>query len=135
MSHEINNTKTFGGEMNKQELMIKDFRAKFNNPTLKTVSKMTGIQMTRVHRIFKGHEMKLREYLKIDELLKSEESNTINNPKIQTLKLQQLFGECLIELSDDALIEITQDLENKLKVIEILRCNDFKSPTIAKIGA
>jgi len=64
-----------------QEKTLRDFYQKYNNPTLKIVSKLTGIQMTRVFRLSNGSKMKLEEYEIFKRLIveeRAEESELTN---------------------------------------------------------
>lgn len=48
--------------MNLQDATLKQFQEVFNGPTLKEISTLTGIQMTRIFRLMNGYEMKLSEW-------------------------------------------------------------------------
>lgn len=49
--------------MDLQIRIIEQVMERFNRPTLKKLSELTGIQVSRLFRILSGHEMKLGEYL------------------------------------------------------------------------
>lgn len=53
----------------KQKEIIKCYRRLFPDETLKEVSHKTGIQATRVFRIFNGHEMRVSEYEIFERLI------------------------------------------------------------------
>lgn len=58
--------------MELQFKILSDFREKYPDLTLKQISKLTGIQITRVFRLFNGSEMKLKEYEMFQNTLKQE---------------------------------------------------------------
>lgn len=67
----MNQTNSF--EMKEvQSGLLKTYMELKGSPSLREISEDTGIQITRVFRIFNGSEMKLKEYLifkrKVDEL-------------------------------------------------------------------
>ncbi len=122
-----------GDEMNQQAILMRDFMAKFDNPTLKVMSEMTGIQLTRVHRILKGNEMKLREYLIIKNLLK--DNSTSKKKSLDLIDFQRIFEECLIECSEETLLDIYDELNNKLEIIKIIKTPNHQPPKVLGIGA
>ena len=50
------------GKMQLQETLIKKYRKIYPNYPFRKISEQTGIQQTRLFRIFNGQEMKLSEY-------------------------------------------------------------------------
>jgi len=60
--------------MQLQDTILNRLGEKYPEATLKKLSKLTGIQITRVFRIMNGYEMKLSEYEAIDSLLRESES-------------------------------------------------------------
>lgn len=80
------------------------------------MSDITGIQMTRVFRLFNGLEMKLSEYLKISEIIEAKIAEKTN--------VQNVFEECLNQLNLQSLIEIeiycTKKLEMKKLVAQTM---------------
>jgi hypothetical protein len=98
--------------MEVQNELLKKFRSLHNDPTYKEVSSLTGIQMTRVFRIFNGMEMKLSEYLIIKSLI-DEKINSQNN-------LDKIFEDCKMKLSDNSLKEIQEFCQKKIFVNELV---------------
>jgi hypothetical protein len=65
--------------MNMQESLIKRLNQNYPNSTLKEISQLTGIQLTRVFRILNGYEMKVKEYEIIENIiLKKSQSNRLS---------------------------------------------------------
>lgn len=48
--------------MNLQSRILREYRELHPRHTLRETSQLTGIQLTRVFRLFNGHAMKLEEY-------------------------------------------------------------------------
>ena len=46
-----------------QEQLLKRYQNLMNDPTLREIAADTGIQLTRIFRLFNGSEMRLKEYL------------------------------------------------------------------------
>lgn len=53
-----------------QQQLVQAYRRRYPKHTFKDISYLTGINKTRIFRIFNGQEMKLSEYNAIDELIK-----------------------------------------------------------------
>lgn len=58
---------------NKQLEIIKQAKTFFPNYSLKDWSKNTGIQITRIFRLFKGSEMSISEFYRFQELLNKDD--------------------------------------------------------------
>lgn len=95
--------------MDYQEAILKEYRETFPDKTLKTTSAETGIQMTRVFRIFNGSPMKLREYEAFEK--------TIKQKRLSSSKFELLskFQNCLTQLRDPDLAYIEIELEHLVK--------------------
>lgn len=52
-----------------QKFLLQRFRREYPDLTFKEIAKKTGINTTRVFRLFNGQEMKLSEYQLLDKLL------------------------------------------------------------------
>lgn len=52
-----------------QQIIMKQYKKNYPNQTLRQMSEQTGIQFTRLHRIFQGHEMKISEYEVFQKLI------------------------------------------------------------------
>ena len=98
--------------MKEQNVLISKYLEVKKNPTLKKISKQTGINQTRVFRLLNGAPMKLSEYLSFKA--------GINNE----LKLNNCLGElalkCFNHLSKDSLKEIENLMINKLTLKQYL---------------
>ncbi len=51
-----------GGNMSLQKKILQQYRVLYPHQSLRDISKKTGIQLTRVFRLFNGAPMKLNEY-------------------------------------------------------------------------
>jgi len=79
----------------------------YENPVLRVVSEDTGIQLTRVFRLFNGSEMKLSEYLVFKEKI---------NKKVEIRSLEDLGEKCDLQLGKESRQEISLFLGKKLKM-------------------
>lgn len=62
--------------MNYQQKVIRNYQNLFPNLKLREISDQTGIQMTRVFRIFNGAEMKITEYEIFEKIVREEKLDT-----------------------------------------------------------
>lgn len=102
-----------GNEMQKvtgnkeQKRILQQYMELSGQPTLRVVSKDTGIQLTRVFRLINGSQMRLDEYLvfrkKVQEKIKME------------CAFQALAQECEDELSLQTLFNLSRELRRALK--------------------
>ena len=97
--------------MEPQNEILEKFKILFKFPTYREISKATGIQSTRLFRIFNGYEMKLSEYIIIEKI--------INNKK-NICSLIRTIEECSKELEIEALKEIES---YSLRRLQIKRLN------------
>jgi hypothetical protein len=95
--------------MSLQQNVIKNYRTKFPEHTLKEVSERTGIQITRVFRIFNGSEMKLKEYESFQLACAIKEENPIS------LHLHTLLKQCLSNLEYSQLKRLCFEIEDTLE--------------------
>ena len=68
--------------MDMQLKVISEFKELFPNATLKKISELTGIQITRVFRLINGREMKLSEYQSFRQVITKNESKKIEENSI-----------------------------------------------------
>ena len=95
--------------MSLQKLVTKRYMSLHNYPTLRSISKDTGVQITRTFRILNGASMKLSEY----EIFK-----TKIREKMESLgKLETLVEECSLKLSPFEIDEVNALLDKKLKLL------------------
>lgn len=92
--------------MTAQQQIIREFKFLYENPTLREIEAMTGINKNRFFRISHGLEMRLDEYLKIQEMVKIKKQNSA--------RLQNITNRFLDVLSESELGQLVQSLETKL---------------------
>lgn len=85
--------------MNIEKKILKDYKANYPQDTFEQISLKTGIQVTRVFRIFKGSSMKLKEFLSFKSLLQNEPLN------------DSLFQKCQEELYEDDIKELKNHMQ------------------------
>lgn len=98
--------------MNQKQLLL-NYKTTFPDDTLKIISKKTGIQQTRVFRLFNGSEMKISEYKSFMSLLNQE-------PK-ENNKISNLAKECFQRLPTRVLSTIVGDMENALTNAKLIQ--------------
>lgn len=94
--------------MNLQRKILQDYREVFGQLTFREISSMTGIQQTRVFRLFNGSPMKLCEYETFQEMIQFR--------KAKSPKLLQLLRDCEMRLGDRGLAEIEQLMDQKMRL-------------------
>ena len=94
--------------MNLQNLTLISLKQSYPEITLREVSSLTGLDQTRVHRIFKGHEMKLTEYQIFNNLIEKKSSNK------STTRLHALIDEALECLDEQILNNFFMTIERKI---------------------
>ena len=77
--------------MNRQFQIISQFKQAYHHPTLQRTAELTGINLTRVHRLFKGAPMKLSEWESFSLVI----SHLQKTPEDQ---LKRAFEQCLMNL-------------------------------------
>jgi hypothetical protein len=102
--------------LSKQKEILKIFLSLYNYPTLKSMSQVTSIHPTRLHRIIKGQEMKFSEFIIIDNMIKNRNAHYINDKSHYSLTMLSL----LVKFPDKTLEEIKSLLEYKLKQQQLL---------------
>lgn len=95
--------------MNLQDKTLHNYKQIFPNDTLKLISHKTGIQMTRVFRLFNGSEMRLSEFIAFEQLI----TNHKNSPDyVEFIKTSQA---CVRELSSKKLKSLFSQMQFHLK--------------------
>ena len=94
--------------MNIQKTILDQYSLLFGKPTLKEIARDTGIQVTRVFRIFNGSEMKLCEYQIFQTRVKEKMGLTES--------LEALAFDCSLKLSPSAIVELEMILKRKIEV-------------------
>ena len=99
--------------MKEQLDLLKRVREHYNNPTYKEIASLSGIQLTRIFRLYNGFEMKLSEYLKLSSLV--EESNKAH------ASLDRSISDCKSELSIQELKSLEEIVNRRLEVKRIIK--------------
>lgn len=99
--------------MDAQTTVLNQYMLLFGKPTLKKISEDTGIQLTRIFRLFNGSKMKLSEYQvfskKVREKMGLSES------------LEAIAFECTQKLSPEAIRELEIYLKRKIETWKLLQ--------------
>ena len=113
--------------MNLQKTILGQYILLKGRPTLKEISTDTGIQITRVFRIFNGATMSLSEYQIFRQKVK-EDMGLIN-------LLESIAFDCSLKLNPGAIKEIEIYLSRKLEIWKlkqvVLLRNDNKKQLTA----
>lgn len=104
--------------MELQKIVLEQYMVLNNNPTLQKISKDTGIQLTRVFRIFNGSHMKLSEYQMFQRKVKEKMGLTDT--------LEAIAFDCSLKLSPAAIKEIEIFLKRKIEIWK-LKQNSMQS--------
>lgn len=110
-----------------QILLLKEYMKLNKHPSFKKISEDTGIQTTRVFRLFNGSKMKLCEY----QIFK----NKIESLKMSGPSLEKLAYECSLKLSASACEEVTKILIRKLEMWKLTQTQLPTNTTINKVLA
>lgn len=94
--------------MELQQKLLRTFRQQYGDLTFREMSALTGIQHTRVFRLFNGSEMKLKEYEIFNKLI--EEKGMTHKRFIE------LARQMTAKLSDECLQELEAIFERKLRL-------------------
>jgi len=95
--------------MEKQDAIIKRYQQLLpKNKTFKLIAAHTGIQVTRVFRLFNGSKMRLEEYQIFESCIKEAEGSDNS--------LHALIDICLTHLSLETIEAIRNDIERKLRL-------------------
>jgi hypothetical protein len=99
--------------MKLQNNVLNCYKEKFPNHTLKMISQRTGIQLTRVFRLFNGHEMKLSEYEAFQTACFRQKDDSLFS------KFFELSIQSVQSLKEDELRSITHHMEDLIEVSNI----------------
>ncbi|MEX0798835.1 MAG: hypothetical protein WEB87_02765 [Bacteriovoracaceae bacterium] len=100
--------------MNYQNSIINKYKKAFPGRTLKVISQETGIQMTRVFRLFNGAEMKLKEYEAFEASLRK------GSLSDSTFSLMEKFQKFIDTASDTELSLLEIEFNHMLKIENFL---------------
>ncbi|MEA9356593.1 hypothetical protein SHI21_10275 [Bacteriovorax sp. PP10] len=93
--------------MDLQMTILNQYMLLNNKPTLKKISADTGIQLTRIFRLFNGSTMKLSEYQIFNRKVKEKMGLTDG--------LEAIAFECSMKLSPDAIKDLEVFLKRKIE--------------------
>ena len=92
--------------MDIQKTILAQYMLLNHRPTFKKISKDTGIQVTRVFRLFNGSTMKLSEYQVFNRKVKEKMGLTSG--------LEDIAFECSMKLSPESIKELEVFLKRKI---------------------
>lgn len=98
-----------------------------DQPTLKKISADTGIQITRVFRLFNGSTMKLSEYQIFQQKVKEKMGLTHT--------LEAIAFDCSLKLSPQAIKEIESYLCRKMEIWKLKQVTICKYKTANQLTA
>lgn len=101
--------------MNLQNAILTQFKQAHPEWTLRDIAAATGIQVTRVFRVFNGSEMKLSEYEKFEQVINSRPGTGSSEAR----EFFELSQECLGSLGPEKLKEMAKQLHRQLKIRRI----------------
>lgn len=94
--------------MSLQKLITDRYMSLNNQPTLKSIAKDTGVQITRAYRILNGASMKVSEYEVFKERI---------HFKMKTIgEFEKLATECSLRLPKVEIEELIASFDKKLKL-------------------
>jgi hypothetical protein len=96
--------------MNLQAKTLNRYRQFFPNETLKETSERTGIQITRVFRLFNGKNMKVAELEALERIIQNKISE---NPQFH--RLSQVLEEASAVLTNDELEKLVDHVSRRVK--------------------
>lgn len=111
--------------MDLQKTILKQYTLLNDKPTLKKISEDTGIQLTRVFRLFNGSTMKLSEYQIFNKKVKEKMGLTDS--------LEAVAFECSLKLSPAAIKDLEVLLKRKIEVWTLAQIQ--KQPRVTTLTA
>lgn len=104
--------------MELQKKILQDYKTLYQDESLRETAFKTGIQLTRVFRLFNGSAMKLGEYEVFHKL--------IEQVDLERPELISLIKECEVKLSDQALFEVENLMKRKLALWKLLNTQQYQ---------
>ena len=111
--------------MDLQKIVMNQYMLLNGKPTLKKISEDTGIQLTRVFRLFNGSTMKLSEYQIFSKKVKEKMGLTDG--------LEAIAFECSLRLSPEAIKDLEVFLKRKIEIWKLTQIQ--KAPHIGTMTA
>lgn len=113
--------------MELQKTILSQYVLLNGEPTLKRITADTGIQITRVFRLFNGSTMKLSEYQIFQQKVKEKMGLTST--------LEELAFNCSLKLSPEAIKDIEIYLKRKIEVWKIKQTITQKNTYVNELSA
>ena len=108
--------------MELQMTILNQYMLLNNKPTLKQISKDTGIQLTRIFRLFNGSTMKLSEYQVFQKRVKEKMGLTDG--------LEEIAFECSLKLSPEAIRDLEIFLKRKIETWKLAQIQKQTRTTV-----
>lgn len=89
-----------------QSRVLKKYQETFPDQTLRTIAKNTGINISRVFRLFNGYEMKISELEKFEETIQKKKK--LNFKYSNFIKMAET---CYMQLENNQLERIMEEME------------------------
>lgn len=109
--------------MDYQQNILNQYRELYGPQTIREMAAQTGIQVTRVFRLFNGSEMKLREYEIFHRLILLK--------GVEHGRILELAQEATEKLNGQTLRELEQLFERKLKLANFIHGDQMISEQTA----
>ncbi|HAZ11670.1 MAG: hypothetical protein A2X86_18270 [Bdellovibrionales bacterium GWA2_49_15] len=93
--------------------IVNDFKDEYSGLSYREIAAMTGIQMTRVFRIFNQQEMRVSEYERFKQLLLQK--------KTGAARLLELLNQYAIFLSPSFTRRMERYLEREIKIADLTK--------------
>jgi len=108
--------------MELQTTILNQYMLLNNRPTLKRISQDTGIQLTRIFRLFNGSTMKLSEYQIFNSRVKEKMGLTDG--------LEAIAFECSLKLSPEAIKDLEVFLKRKIETWKLAQIQKQPKTTV-----
>ena len=113
--------------MELQKTILEQYMLLHEQPTYKKIAKDTGIQMTRVFRIFNGSVMKLSEFQIFQQKVKCKMGLTNS--------LEELAFNCSMNLNQAAIKELETLLKRKIATWKLVKDTNKNKASVDQITA
>ncbi|MBT3235562.1 MAG: hypothetical protein HN353_06405 [Bdellovibrionales bacterium] len=94
-----------------QQSLLKRYHSLFGDKTYRQIAHDSGIQLSRVYRIFNGSEMKIGEY---QSLLEQMNGKSRDQVRVISLTLQ-----CMTQLSQKGQVELERLLQRRVYLSQL----------------
>ena len=102
--------------MKLQKTILNQYMLLNNKPTLKKISEDTGIQLTRIFRLFNGSTMKLMEFEVFNKKVKEKMGLTDG--------LEAIALECSLKLSPGAILDLEVFMKRKIEIWKLTQVQE-----------